>query len=244
MGLELGRGKSEIPNQIAKKEIDFSPPGNSNSGTRGNVEQHEVVDVDVNQVEFLSPDSPPSSGFSKGVDVDSRDPGSSYDVHLQPLSPQVGMTTSTMVTAPASAPVSRPLPPPMVTMSMPLPVTLPAQGSTPAIQMPWDQLFSQQVAQPVANLVTSAPGAPPQLMTVPLASQAPQAAFPNANAQMRPDSSRNYSPYTPLNRYPCYSRNAPLHATSGAAVHSSPTSWRIPAEYLLSTSPSQPSRNV
>ncbi|XP_056691702.1 uncharacterized protein [Spinacia oleracea] len=156
--------------------------------------------------------------------------------------PQVGITTSTMVTAPASVPVSRPLPPPMVTMSIPLPVTLPAQGSTPAIQMPWDQLFSQQVVQPVVNLVTSAPGAPPQLMTVPLASQAPQAAFPNA--QMRPDSSRNYSPYTPLNRYPRYTRNAPLHATSGAAVHSPPTSWRIPTEYLLSTSPSQPSRNI
>ncbi|XP_056688091.1 uncharacterized protein [Spinacia oleracea] len=114
--------------------------------------------------------------------------------------PQVGMTTSTMVTAPASTPASRPLPPPMVTASMPLPVTLPAQGPTPAIQMPWDQLFSQQVVQPVVNLVTSTPGAPPQLMTAPLANQAPQAAFPNANAQMHPDSSRNYSPYTPLNR--------------------------------------------
>ncbi|XP_056685639.1 uncharacterized protein [Spinacia oleracea] len=58
------------------------------------------------------------------------------------IPPQVGMTTSTMVTAPASTPVSRPLPPPMVTMSMRLPVTLPAQGPTPSIQMPWDQLFS------------------------------------------------------------------------------------------------------
>ncbi|XP_056691934.1 proline-rich receptor-like protein kinase PERK10 [Spinacia oleracea] len=95
--------------------------------------------------------------------------------------PHVGPPTSTMVTAPASTPVSRPLPPP------PLSVTLLAQGPTSAIQMPWDQLFSQ---------------------------------------------------------YPRYSRNAPLHATSGAAVHSSPTSWHIPAEYLLSTSPSQPSRNV
>ncbi|KNA23473.1 hypothetical protein SOVF_023940 [Spinacia oleracea] len=76
---DLGRVKSEIPNQIAKKQIDCSPPGNSNSGTCGNVEQHEDVDVDVNQIESSSQDSPPSSGISKGVDVDSRDPGSSYD---------------------------------------------------------------------------------------------------------------------------------------------------------------------
>ncbi|XP_056688042.1 leucine-rich repeat extensin-like protein 5 [Spinacia oleracea] len=74
---------------------------------------------------------------------------------------QVGMTTSTMMSVPASTPASRPLPPPMVTMSMPLPVTIPAQGPTPATQMPWDQLFSQQIVQPVVNLVTSAPGAPP-----------------------------------------------------------------------------------
>ncbi|XP_056691766.1 classical arabinogalactan protein 9-like [Spinacia oleracea] len=74
---------------------------------------------------------------------------------------QVGMTTSTMVSVPASVPASRPLPPPMVTMSMPLPVTLPAQGSAPVAEMPWDQFFSQQVVQPVVNVVTSAPGAPP-----------------------------------------------------------------------------------
>ncbi|XP_056698671.1 uncharacterized protein [Spinacia oleracea] len=70
---------------------------------------------------------------------------------------QVGMTTSTMMSAPASNPVSRPLLPPMV---------------------------------------------------------------------------------------PMLPKGRPLHTTSGAAVHSPPTSQHIPAKHLLPTPPSRPPRNI
>lgn len=67
--------KSKLSNQSARRLADSSPPMNSTSGTNGIVEQYEAVDVDME----LTPDSPPSSGVSKDLDVDSRDPGSSYN---------------------------------------------------------------------------------------------------------------------------------------------------------------------
>ncbi|XP_021763289.1 BRCA1-associated RING domain protein 1-like [Chenopodium quinoa] len=71
------RGNTKFSNQV-KRQIESSPPGNSNSGTCGNMEQYEAVDVEMNQMES-SPDSPPSSDVSKGVDANCREPGSSYD---------------------------------------------------------------------------------------------------------------------------------------------------------------------
>ncbi|KMT05903.1 hypothetical protein BVRB_7g165610 [Beta vulgaris subsp. vulgaris] len=71
--------KSRFPNQIAKRSMDSSQSGNSAIGTCDNMEQHEAVYVDMNQME-LSPGSSPSSGASKGVDNDSRDPGCSEDI--------------------------------------------------------------------------------------------------------------------------------------------------------------------
>lgn len=61
--------------------MDSSQSGNSAIGACDNVEQHEAVYVDMNQIE-LSPGSSPSSGASKGVDNDSRDPGCSEDVSI------------------------------------------------------------------------------------------------------------------------------------------------------------------
>ncbi|XP_057549284.1 BRCA1-associated RING domain protein 1-like isoform X2 [Amaranthus tricolor] len=63
---------AKYSNQIAK-DLTKPPHGNSTSKTRGNTEQHETVNVDVNQIQ-LFPDSP-SSRFSKGIN--GHDPGSS-----------------------------------------------------------------------------------------------------------------------------------------------------------------------
>ncbi|XP_056697499.1 proline-rich receptor-like protein kinase PERK10 [Spinacia oleracea] len=175
---------------------------------------------------------PPTQPFSAGTSTTTV-----TTTAARVIPSQAGTTTSAMMSIPTSAPASRPLPPPMVTMSMPLPVSLPTPGLAPVAQMQRDQILSQQVVQPVVNVVASAPGTLPQLMTAPPASQAPQTVLPSA--LMRPDSSRNYSPYTPLNRYPRDSRNAPIYAASGTAVYSPPASWRIPPKYLLSASPRQ-----
>lgn len=67
---------AKYSNQIAK-DLTKPPHGNSTSKTRGNTEQHETVNVDVNQIQ-LFPDSP-SSRFSKGIN--GHDPGSS-DVRI------------------------------------------------------------------------------------------------------------------------------------------------------------------
>ncbi|XP_056685532.1 uncharacterized protein [Spinacia oleracea] len=69
---------------------------------------------------------PPTQPFSAGTSTTTV-----TTTAARVIPSQAGTATSSTMSIPTSAPASRPLPPPMVTMSMPLPVSLPIQGLAP-----------------------------------------------------------------------------------------------------------------